>query len=234
MTGDDLRARLAAGPPVVMPGVWDALSTVLAAEAGFDTVFMSGYCMSGTQLAAPDIGLLTQPEVADIARRACAASPATMVVVDTDTGYGNPLNVARTVARGADLAVTTEAIDKLIVPALIERSRSARILVVGSRGIGAFQRGLLGSVGTAVTRHAHCPVAVIHADAPLDAAAATRPYVVSATPRTDRFIWSRLRRLARNERFLSHFASLNVQAQFTQRHGTCTSGRAPARSWTSE
>ena len=97
MRGDDLRARLGTGKPVLMPGVWDALSVRLAAEAGFDTVFLSGYCVSGTQLGLPDFGYLTQPEMAEVARRVCAASPATMVIVDGDTGYGNPLNVIRTV-----------------------------------------------------------------------------------------------------------------------------------------
>jgi len=95
--GDDLRARLGTGEPVLMPGVWDALSVRLAAEAGFDTVFLSGYCVSGTQLGLPDFGYLTQPEMAEVARRVCAASTETMVIVDGDTGYGNPLNVIRTV-----------------------------------------------------------------------------------------------------------------------------------------
>ncbi|HEX9258467.1 MAG TPA: isocitrate lyase/PEP mutase family protein [Acidimicrobiales bacterium] len=97
LSGHDLRARLTVGEPVVMPGVWDALSVKLAAEAGFDTVFLSGYCVSGTQLGVPDYGYLTQVEMADVAQRVCAAAPATMVVVDADTGYGNPLNVRRTV-----------------------------------------------------------------------------------------------------------------------------------------
>ncbi len=97
MTGDDLRRRLATGDPVLMPGVWDALSVKLAAAAGFDTVFCSGFCVSGTLLGRPDFGYLTQVEMADVARRVCAASPETMVVVDADTGYGNPLNVIRTV-----------------------------------------------------------------------------------------------------------------------------------------
>jgi len=97
LNGDDLRARLATGEPVVMPGVWDALSTRLAAEAGFDTVFLSGYCVSGTQLGVPDYGYVTQVEMADVARRVAAAAPSTMIVVDADTGYGNPLNVRRTV-----------------------------------------------------------------------------------------------------------------------------------------
>ena len=80
-----------------MPGVWDALSVRLAAQAGFSTVFLSGYCVSGTLLGLPDVGYLTQGEMAAVAGRVCAASPATTVVVDADTGYGNPLNVVRTV-----------------------------------------------------------------------------------------------------------------------------------------
>ncbi len=97
MRGDDLRTRLATGEPVLMPGVWDALSVRLAAEAGFDAVFLSGYCVSGTQLGLPDFGYLTQGEMAEVAQRVCRASPSTMVIVDGDTGYGNPLNVIRTV-----------------------------------------------------------------------------------------------------------------------------------------
>lgn len=87
-------------------------------------------------------------------------------------------HVARTAVSAQELTVTAEAIDTLIVPALVQRSCSARMLVVGSRGLGAFQRGLLGSVGNAVTHHARCPVAVIHADTALDVAAAARPILV--------------------------------------------------------
>ena len=92
-----LRQRLADGESVLMPGTWDALSARLAVEAGFSTVFLSGYCVSGTQLALPDYGFLTQTEMADQARRVTAANPGLDVVVDGDTGYGNPLNVVRTV-----------------------------------------------------------------------------------------------------------------------------------------
>lgn len=98
MTGDDIRAELARGEAVVMPGVWDALTAKLAAEAGFTTVFLSGYCVSATLLGLPDMGFLTQAEMAEVARRVVAAAPGLNVVVDADTGYGNPLNVARTVA----------------------------------------------------------------------------------------------------------------------------------------
>lgn len=87
---------LASGEPVVMPGVWDALSARMAADAGFSVVFLSGYCMSATRLGEPDIGLLTQTEVLDGAARVCAAVDVP-VVVDVDTGYGNAFNVERTV-----------------------------------------------------------------------------------------------------------------------------------------
>lgn len=80
-----------------MPGVWDALSVRLSAAAGFDTVFLSGYSVAGTQLGLPDLGYLTQAEMAEVARRVCRASPETMVVVDGDTGHGNALNTIRTV-----------------------------------------------------------------------------------------------------------------------------------------
>ncbi len=80
-----------------MPGVWDALSARLAGEAGFGTVFLSGYCVSGTLLGLPDFGYLTQVEMAEVARRVCNANKGLDVVVDADTGYGNPLNTIRTV-----------------------------------------------------------------------------------------------------------------------------------------
>ncbi|MEV5837624.1 universal stress protein [Nocardia sp. NPDC052112] len=86
--------------------------------------------------------------------------------------------VARTAAPGADLVITTEVMFELVPATLIERSAHARMLVVGSRGIGAFQRGLLGSVSTAVTHHAHCPVAVIHGMSAIDAVSATQPVLV--------------------------------------------------------
>jgi 2-methylisocitrate lyase-like PEP mutase family enzyme len=97
MGAADLGARLADGESVLMPGVWDALSARLAAQAGCSTVFLSGYCVSGTLLGAPDFGLLTQTEMAEVARRVCSANPGLNVVVDADTGYGNPINTIRTV-----------------------------------------------------------------------------------------------------------------------------------------
>lgn len=97
MTAVDLRRRLDANESVLMPGVWDALSAKLVQAAGFSTAFLSGYCVSGTMLGLPDFGYLTQTEMAETARRVCAAVPRTSVIVDADTGYGNPLSARRTV-----------------------------------------------------------------------------------------------------------------------------------------
>lgn len=95
--GNTLRSRLGRGESVLMPGVWDALSARLVHQAGFTTAFVSGYAVSGTLLGVPDIGYLTQAEMADVARRVCTANPGLELVVDADTGYGNPLNTVRTV-----------------------------------------------------------------------------------------------------------------------------------------
>jgi methylisocitrate lyase len=91
-----IEALLAGDGPLVIPGVYDALSARLAAEAGFRTVLVSGYCLSATRLGEPDFGLLTQTEVLDAAARIVAAVDIP-VLVDVDTGYGNAFNVERTV-----------------------------------------------------------------------------------------------------------------------------------------
>jgi len=79
MNGDDLRARLAQGTPVLMPGVWDALSARLVVLAGFDTVFVSGFCVSGTRLGVPDFGYLTQTEMAETGGRVPMSRPPALV-----------------------------------------------------------------------------------------------------------------------------------------------------------
>lgn len=81
---------------LVFPGVYDALSAKLAERAGFELAFVSGYAVSATSLGEPDVGLLTQTEVIERARSICR-SVAIPIIVDADTGYGNPLNVVRTV-----------------------------------------------------------------------------------------------------------------------------------------
>ena len=80
----------------VFPGVYDTLSARIAERAGFELAFISGYAVSATYIGEPDIGLLTQTEIVERARRICR-SVDIPIIVDADTGYGNALNVARTV-----------------------------------------------------------------------------------------------------------------------------------------
>jgi 2-methylisocitrate lyase-like PEP mutase family enzyme len=91
-----LAARLREKPIVVAPGVYDALTAALAAEAGFPALYVSGAAIAYTRLGRPDIGLVSMAEVADTIAliRDRVATP---LMVDADTGYGNALNVARTV-----------------------------------------------------------------------------------------------------------------------------------------
>ncbi|MCI0332643.1 MAG: oxaloacetate decarboxylase [Planctomycetes bacterium] len=81
---------------IVFPGVYDTLSAKLAARAGFPMAFISGYSVAATAIGEPDLGLLTQTEIVDRARQVCR-SVEIPIIVDADTGYGNPLNVIRTV-----------------------------------------------------------------------------------------------------------------------------------------
>ena len=81
---------------LIMPGVFDALSAKIATRAGFEVIFITGYSLSATLLGEPDFGLLTQTEVVASAQRICSVVD-TPVIVDADTGYGNAINVIRTV-----------------------------------------------------------------------------------------------------------------------------------------
>ena len=82
---------------IAFPGVFDTLSAKLAHRAGFPMALVSGFSVSATAIGEPDTGLLTQIELIGRARRICPSVPI-LVIVDADTGYGNPLNVHRTVA----------------------------------------------------------------------------------------------------------------------------------------
>ena len=91
-----IRQALATHGQLIMPGVYDALSAKIAARAGFEVTFITGYSLSATLLGEPDFGLLTQTEVVSAAQRICSVIDIP-VIVDADTGYGNAINVIRTV-----------------------------------------------------------------------------------------------------------------------------------------
>ena len=81
---------------IVLPGVFDALSARIAEQVGFEAMFQTGYGSSASLLGMPDFGLLNAGETVDNARRIIRAVNVP-VLVDADTGYGNPLNVWRLV-----------------------------------------------------------------------------------------------------------------------------------------
>ncbi len=93
---DRIRAFADGDAPLVLPGIYDGLSARLAVAAGFPVPVVSGYSVAASRLGLPDFGYLTQTEITDAARDIVAAIPATPVIVDADTGYGNALSAART------------------------------------------------------------------------------------------------------------------------------------------
>ncbi len=84
-------------PPDTAAGCYDALSALCLAQAGHKAGFVSGAAVSAALLGAPDIGVLTPPEMAARTAQIAAAAPGLPVIVDADSGGGSPLNVQRTV-----------------------------------------------------------------------------------------------------------------------------------------
>ncbi len=93
---ESFRRMLDGGGIVVAPGAYDAWSARLVEQAGFRAVYMTGYGASASLLGAPDLGLMTATEMAGQAFRLSSAVKVP-VIADADTGFGNPLNVMRTV-----------------------------------------------------------------------------------------------------------------------------------------
>ena len=87
---------------IVFPGVYDTLSAKIVEKVGFRMAFISGYAVSATAIGEPDMGLLTQTEILASARSICK-NVDIPIIVDADTGYGNPLNVIRTIRELIDL-----------------------------------------------------------------------------------------------------------------------------------
>jgi len=102
MTNETFKARLARADIVLAPGVYDALSALVAEQAGFEALYLSGASIAYTRLARSDIGLTTFTEVEDTLAR-ITERVGVPVIVDADTGFGNALNTQRTV-RGFERA----------------------------------------------------------------------------------------------------------------------------------
>ncbi|WP_226359181.1 MULTISPECIES: oxaloacetate decarboxylase [unclassified Pseudonocardia] len=110
-----LRALLDAGTPVLAPGAYDALSARLVEQAGFDVVYMTGFGTTAGVLGRPDVGLLGGAEMAAHAGRLADAVDLP-VIADADTGYGNPLNVIRTVRDYERAGVAALLLEDQVMP----------------------------------------------------------------------------------------------------------------------
>ena len=95
--GARLRRLLAAGGLVTAPGVYDGLSAALVARTGFGAAYLTGAGVAVAGFGLPDIGLLTATEMVDRARVVATALGDVPLIADADTGYGEPMNVVRTV-----------------------------------------------------------------------------------------------------------------------------------------
>lgn len=146
-----LRKRLAENRIVLAPGVYDGFTTLFAERAGFEAAYLSGASICYSRFALPDIGLVTATEAAQVLAsiRERATIP---LIVDIDTGFGNALNVQRTVAlferEGANALQIEDQVtpkrcghlkDKAVIPAgemvgkikaALDARRSAETLIV--------------------------------------------------------------------------------------------------------
>lgn len=93
---ETFKQRLQRAPAVLAPGAFDALSALLIEQAGFEAIYLSGASIAYTQLGRPDIGLVTLDHLADVVAR-IRERTSLPLIVDADTGFGNALNVQRTV-----------------------------------------------------------------------------------------------------------------------------------------
>ena len=111
-----MRALLAKPEFVVMPAVWDGLSAKLTAGAGFDTAFLSGSCVAASRLGGPDLDLISFAEMFDSFNMVRGAAPDLLVLADGDHGYGNAMNVQRTVRAYGRAGAAAILIEDKITP----------------------------------------------------------------------------------------------------------------------
>ncbi len=113
---DRLRALLAEPGLVVMPAVWDGLTAKLTAAAGFKTAFLSGSCVAASRLGGPDLDLISFGEMFDSFNMVHGAAPDLLVLADGDHGYGNAMNVQRTVRAYGRAGAAAVLIEDKITP----------------------------------------------------------------------------------------------------------------------
>jgi 2-methylisocitrate lyase-like PEP mutase family enzyme len=111
-----------------MPGCFDGLSAKLVAAAGFKVGFMSGFAVSGARLGLPDTGLISVSEMLDTLRSCVNAAGDMPIVGDGDTGYGNALNVQRTVVDYARAGAAAVMIEDQVSPKKCGHTRGKAVI----------------------------------------------------------------------------------------------------------
>ncbi len=122
-----LRQLLSGGDFITMPCCFDALSARLIELAGFPVTFMSGFAVAATRLGLPDTGLISYGEMIDQGRNICEAV-SIPVLGDGDTGYGNALNVKRTVAGFARAGFAAVMIEDQLAPKRCGHTRGKAVV----------------------------------------------------------------------------------------------------------
>lgn len=122
-----LRALLAKPQLLAMPGCHDAMSAKLIEQAGFDVGFMSGFAVSGARLAMPDTGLISYGEMLDQGRTICSTVSIPMIG-DGDTGFGNALNIKRTVRGYADAGFACIMLEDQVAPKRCGHTRGKSVV----------------------------------------------------------------------------------------------------------
>jgi 2-methylisocitrate lyase-like PEP mutase family enzyme len=110
-----LRARLARGGILVVPGAFDALTGRLLERAGFEAIYRGGYAASASAFGLPDLGITSSTEMIDHARRLCTAV-GVPVIADADTGYGEVAQVIRTVQELERAGVAAVQLEDQVFP----------------------------------------------------------------------------------------------------------------------
>jgi 2-methylisocitrate lyase-like PEP mutase family enzyme len=123
-----LRAILSEPRLQVMPGCFDALSAKLIAAAGYKLAFVSGFAVSAVRLGLPDTGLISFAEMLDTVRGCCGAVPDLPIIADGDTGYGNALNVQRTVIEYARAGAAAVMIEDQVSPKKCGHTRGKQVI----------------------------------------------------------------------------------------------------------
>lgn len=123
-----LRELLAQPNIEIVPACYDALSAKLVADAGFKMTFMSGFAVAASRLGLPDTGLISFAEMLDSLRNCCAAAGKIPLIGDGDTGYGNALNVQRTVIEYARAGAAGVMIEDQVSPKKCGHTRGKQVI----------------------------------------------------------------------------------------------------------